>query len=63
MDIFVVTPGSNNINYYQFAFYTQEEAEKLRYYLDKNKGGSSKQSTIHILRIYNKASQIIKDIE
>ena len=64
MDIYLVTTTSNNnVFAFQFAFTNYEEADKLRHKLDQEKGGTSKQSTIHVLRVYETISQLIGEKE
>jgi len=61
-EVFVVTAGANNkASMLQFAFHNLDEAKKFRDYLDSGKGASSNYSTIHILTIYDKAIQLMKD--
>ncbi len=63
-EIFVVTLGSaNRASALQFAFHNIDEAKKFRDYVDSGKGASSQYSTIHLLTIYDKAIQLMKDRE
>lgn len=61
MKIYVVTKGSHNFAVMQYAFYDLEEAKKCRDRFDFGKGASSHYSTIHVLEIYNKCDDLIKD--
>lgn len=60
--VYIVTMGANNrASQLQFAFHNLDEANKFRAYLDFGKGGSSVFSTIHAIRIYDAAIQLMKD--
>lgn len=60
-DIFVLTICANNSeSIFEFAFHNLNEAQNFREYVDRNKGASSKCSTIHILRVYDKAIQLME---
>jgi len=59
--VYVVSSGSANLaSILQFAFHDLEEAEKFRTYLDSEKGASSHYSTLHILKIFDSAKQLMK---
>ena len=58
-EIYVVTTASA----LHFAFYSFEEATKFHEYVNKDKKVSSYFSTIHTLRIYDSALQLIPNKE
>jgi len=54
-DIYIVTPGNfGKFIAAQYAFSNLEEAKKCKDFIDRQKGGSSLQSTIHILTVFDK---------
>lgn len=63
MNIYIVTEGANNAWGLQFAFNDAEEALKCRDRLDKDKGASRGQSSVHVLPVYSKCDDVIKAIE